>query len=352
MPSVTRTAICGVACCLAALALAPPAAGQTAFAGIHAHRGGPNTGGRPALPEDSVEAFREVHRLGADVIELDVRVTQDEVAVVMHDATLDRTTNCAGQVRARSAADLAANCRIDTLGTGDKLAQVDGGVAVPPLRDVLAWARAERVRLNVEINNQPIDPDFDATPRTAQTVVGAIQASGIPKEQVLVQSFWPPNLDEAKTAGFQTSYLTLAGQNEQAIELARQRGYDVVSPQWPPRDPYDFAQRAHAAGKAAIPYTVNTREEIDLAFRAQMDGVISDDTALALDARYGPLCESAQARERRAARRYRAARRGLRRARSPRARRNAARRVRSARRSLRRARRTRQATCARVPGAR
>jgi glycerophosphoryl diester phosphodiesterase len=353
MAAVTRSLACGVAICLSVLASAPAASGQTAFGGIHSHRGGPNTGAQPVLPENSLEAFKEAHRLGSDVIELDVKLTQDDVPVVMHDQSLDRTTNCAGPVRQKTAADLAAGCRIDTLGTADKLVQAGGpGVPVPPLAEVLAWARAERALLNLEIKNQPTDTaDFDSTPRFARTVLAGIEASGIPKAQVLVQSFWPANLDEAKAAGFQTSYLTLGPTNEQGIEVARQRGYDVLSSQWPPQDPSGYVQRARAAGKPVVPFTLDARQDIAAAFEAGVDGVISNDTTLALDVRYRPLCEAAQRRERRAARRYRSARRAQRRAGSPRARRRAARRVAAARRSLRRARRARRSTCARVPGA-
>jgi glycerophosphoryl diester phosphodiesterase len=262
------------------------ATAETAFAGVHPHRGGANAGGRAVLPENSLEAFREAHRLGADVMELDVKLTRDGVPVVIHDATLDRTTNCSGEVRSRTAADLAEGCRIDTIGSGDLLVRVDGpGVPVPPLADVLAWAKAERMPLNLEIKNQPTDPDFDVTPRFARTVLGAIEASGIAREHVLVQSFWPPNLDEAGAAGFPTSFLTASETTEQGIELARERGYDVLSPEWPLAEPYEYVRRARAAGKAVVPWTLDSREDIELAFAAGAAGVISNDTKLAVEVR-------------------------------------------------------------------
>jgi glycerophosphoryl diester phosphodiesterase len=302
----------GASIAFGALALAliatAPAAAKTEFAGIHAHRGGPLTDGAATHPENSLEAFRNAHAIGADVIELDTKLTADGVPVVMHDGTLDRTTNCSGPVRARTAADLAASCRIDTIGTEDKIAPASGpGVAIPPLADVLAWARAERVLLNLEIKNQPGDPDFDTTPLFAQTVLNAIDGSGIDKNQVLIQSFWPPNLDQAKARGYQTSMLLLAqASNQQGIDFTRMGGYTIVSPAWPMGDdPKQFVEAAHEAGKPVVPYTIDERAEIDRAFDAGVDGVITNDTRRGLRVRYGPMCRSAKSAEERLRRKYR-----------------------------------------------
>jgi glycerophosphoryl diester phosphodiesterase len=291
-----RTGAAALAAALALLAGAAPAGAETDFGGIHAHRGGPLTDGAATHPENSLEAFRNADALGADVVELDVKLSADMVPVVMHDATLDRTTNCDGPVRARTAAELAAGCRIDTLGTGDKLVQAPGpGVAIPPLADVLAWARTERVRLNLEIKNQPGDPDFDPTPAFAQTVLAVIDASGIDRRRVLVQSFWPPNLDEAKPRGYPTSLLLLQQvANEQAIVLAAARGYDVVSPGWPTAmEPQAFVDAARARGLATVPYTIDERAEIERAFGVGVDAVITNDPRVGLRVLRADRCRAA-----------------------------------------------------------
>src|SRR5687767_4173493 len=61
-----------------------------------AHRGGADL-----WPENTMTAFRNAHAMFSDAgvegwLELDTQFTSDQVLVVMHDATLDRTTNCAG----------------------------------------------------------------------------------------------------------------------------------------------------------------------------------------------------------------------------------------------------------------
>ena len=60
---------------------------------VTAHRGGSDE-----RPENTMDAFRNAVAVGADVVEFDVRSTKDHRLVVLHDRTLDRTTNCTGTV--------------------------------------------------------------------------------------------------------------------------------------------------------------------------------------------------------------------------------------------------------------
>jgi glycerophosphoryl diester phosphodiesterase len=278
------------------LALAAPAAAATPE--IHSHRGGPNVDGKAAQPEDAQPAFEFGHSLGTDVVELDAKLSSDNVPFVLHDATLDRTTDCSGEIRDRSAADLAA-CHVDTIGTESKITQVPGAqVPIPRLADVLAWAKANGVKLNLEIKNQPTDPDYDSTPAFARAILAAVTGSGIPRDHVLIQSFWPPNLDEAKAQGFRTSYLSLAQTNEQAIEFARTRDYDVLSPAWPvSSDPKAYVKRAHDAGLPVVPYTFNEADDVKAAVEAGVDAVIVNDVPAAQRAIYGVDCPTARVNE-------------------------------------------------------
>ena len=260
----------GLVTLLLALAVSPGVA--LAAPEIHAHRGGTLANGVPVTPENSLTAFRNAVAIGADVVELDAKLTSDGVPVVMHDATLDRTTDCSGPVNGRTAAQIAA-CRIDF--------PVASSEPVPSLAEVLAWARDEGVRLNLEIKNVPTDPDFDLTPRFALAVLDAVRASGIPQEQVLIQSFWPLNLDFAQLRGFDTSLLTLGPLNEAGILYGTARLYDWVSPQWPPLEPGTYVTLAHTLGKKVVPYTLNAPEQIAAAAAAGVDAIITDDPVLA-----------------------------------------------------------------------
>ena len=121
-PPRTRRSAVRLAACLAvltaALAAAEPALAARPF--IHAHRGGSLEFGKPVYPESTLPAYRHAASLGF-VLELDVKLTSDRVPVVIHDATLDRTTPCTGNVAARTFAQLRADCPSDILGTNDQL---------------------------------------------------------------------------------------------------------------------------------------------------------------------------------------------------------------------------------------
>lgn len=95
--------------------------------GLCAHRGCMET-----HPENTVPALREAVRLGAQMIEFDLLLTQDSVLVLMHDETVDRTTNGQGRV-----ADLTL-AEIRTLDAGMKKSPVFAGTPIPTFEEALA----------------------------------------------------------------------------------------------------------------------------------------------------------------------------------------------------------------------
>ena len=95
------------------LALAPTAIARAPQ--IHAHRGGTVVNGKARFAEESLGAYKNAARNGF-VLEVDAKLTEDRVAVALHDATLDRTTNCTGELRTFTLAELAG-CRTDVLGS-------------------------------------------------------------------------------------------------------------------------------------------------------------------------------------------------------------------------------------------
>jgi len=106
---------------------------------VAAHRGG-------ALlwPENSLLAFRNALALGAELLELDVHLAADDGVPVIHDPTLDRTTDGAGPVRARAAAELR----------GLRLRGPDGvvtGERLPMLEEVLPLVARAAAGLLLEV---------------------------------------------------------------------------------------------------------------------------------------------------------------------------------------------------------
>ena len=296
---LTRT---GIVATVFVVALAG-AASAPASPYVHAHRGGSlaTVGGeqRPVYPESSLPAYRESARRGF-VLELDVKLTADRVPVVIHDATLERTTDCEGRVDSLTFAQLRSRCELDTLGTEGAERPLDPGderrAAVPSLRQVLKLARERGSEINLEIKNIPADPDYDPTPGYATTVAEAIKASAFPPGRLIVQSFLPQNLGVIENDPYferaETSFLTLKSLEGAGPAIADGSGFEWVSPQWPVDQGY--VSEAHALGLRVAPFTIDDATELRAATRAGVDAVITNDPRLARRVDPRRLPEAAQ----------------------------------------------------------
>ncbi len=262
------------------LALSATATPALASPPIHAHRGGALVEGVPTYPENSLPALAAAAS-GGFILEFDVKLSADDVPVVIHDPTLDRTTDCTGRVDALTAAQLRAQCRVDILGTDDNSVQLGPGdsrrAVVPTLAEVLDLAVERGASINVEVKNAPTDPDFDLSGVNAGAVASAIESSGIPRSRVIVQSFWPLDLVvvKARLPDVDASLLTLAALNEAGPAGATAIGAEWFSPGWPVSS-VTIAE-AHALGRQVVPYTLDSEGELGAAIEAGADALISND---------------------------------------------------------------------------
>ena len=322
---------------VAVLAACAPAASAL---DVHAHRGGGLARGKPVALENSLSAFKTAIGRGADVVELDVHVTSDGVPFVLHDGTLDRTTDCKGGIAEMTASDVS-KCHIDILGTNDVFKRAPGSdEPVPRLSAVLKWAKPRAVHLNIEVNHYPGEPGYDPSDKFVNAELDAIDDSGIRKSRLLIQSFLPGNLTPAEERGYTTAIITFTGGNPQALDLARAGGFDVLEPQWPVDAA--FVARAHAAGRTVVPYTLNKRADVFDARRAGVDGIITDDPAAT---RASLRCYPADVRYRAAKRKLAAAKAAYRKAKGKKAKKKAAAKVRAAEKALAKARAARKKAC-------
>lgn len=95
--------------------------------GLCAHRGAMST-----HPENTIPALEEAVRLGAHMIEFDIQLTKDGALVLMHDATIDRTTNGKGKVADHTLAELKL------LDAGSKMSEKFAGTRIPTFEEALA----------------------------------------------------------------------------------------------------------------------------------------------------------------------------------------------------------------------
>jgi glycerophosphoryl diester phosphodiesterase len=277
---------------LVSLLAAPAFAVASSY--VHAHRGGPlatvKGEQKPVLPEETLATFRKAAQAGY-VVELDVKLTADNIPVVIHDASLDRTTTCEGNVIDFTLAELRSQCVVDLLGTDENSRPMKAGDPrrrpVPKLGQVLKMAKANKATINLEIKNIPGDPDFEAStmPAYAKRIATRIQRSEFPPKKLILQSFYPPNLDVFESIPYfepaRISYLSLNATNDVFLEAAISADADIISPGWP--IDAAFVERAHAAGLDVAPYTLDDVESLEDARDLGVDAVITNDPALATE---------------------------------------------------------------------
>ena len=200
--------------------------------------------------------------------------------MIMHDATLNRTTDCTGEVASKTLAQLR-HCRVDILGSEGNSRHVNPdsprSASIPTLAHVLEFIKQQDAQASIEIKNVPTDPDFDPTDGFATTVSRAIRSSGVPQSRLIIQSFWPPNLTVAQRIlpDAELSFLTLSAANAGGIAYASTHGIQWVSPQWPVDATY--VENAHAQGREIVPYTVDKRSDMVAAADEGVDAIITND---------------------------------------------------------------------------
>jgi glycerophosphoryl diester phosphodiesterase len=144
---------------------APSPATQSKTISIGAHRGGAGL-----APENTLAAFRNGIALGADYIEMDVHLTKDGVPVVIHDPTIDRTTDGTGRV-----ADLTL-AQLQSFNAAAKFAGATERQVVPTLAQVLDLAKPTSVQLEIEIK---VNADNQPYAGIEQKVIDEIAARGM-----------------------------------------------------------------------------------------------------------------------------------------------------------------------------
>ncbi|GAC1620832.1 MAG: glycerophosphodiester phosphodiesterase [Nevskia sp.] len=266
-----------------------PPAGTTAPSGIATPFVSAHRGGAAYAPEDTMTAYRNAARLGVDDFEIDTVPTKDGVLVLIHDDSLDRTTNCTGKVNAYTLAQLkdcdAGYWWTPGQGTTTPLASAPHpfrgkGVTVPTAQELFDFAKnlPYAATVTIEIKNGPNEAQFEPRCETTATrLVSLIQASGI-KPRIVVQSFDPTCIDNVKLKdrSIRTLYLAVAGARAN-LAYCQAMGHDFSSPPFDTPDfNADFVASAHAAGVKTNPYTVDREADLRTVIATGTDGIITN----------------------------------------------------------------------------
>jgi glycerophosphoryl diester phosphodiesterase len=219
---------------------------------IHARYEAAHDDGRPLLgghrgnpaqcPENTMKSFRSAIAAGCDLIECDVHLSSDSRLVVIHDHTLERTTNGHGLVRDHSAAELRK------LDAGD-------GEHIPLLQDVIELALG-KVGLVIEIKQLPIVYEG-----LEEKLLNMLRQLGAVEECAII-SFHHPSIRKLRDLEPRLQLGILEGSRPlDPARLMREAGADVFSPHWAAMDRETVTQ-VHSAGGAVGVWTVDDETSV------------------------------------------------------------------------------------------
>lgn len=208
---------------------------------VIAHRGASGT-----CPENTLAAFRRAEALGAHMIELDVQLTRDDEVIVLHDDTLDRTSDGRGPVAARTLAELR---RLDA---GSWFGAAFRGEPIPTLAEVLT---AVRLPVNVELKaggGAGLEARTLAEVECAGALGRVIFSSFDPESLVRMRALtadaelgvlWihrkvSPALDLAKRVAARGLHLRKTGASPEGLAAARETGLSIRV--WTVNEPREF----------------------------------------------------------------------------------------------------------------
>lgn len=220
---------------------------------LWAHRGASQY-----APENTMAAFTAAVDCGADGIELDIHLSRDGVPVVVHDETLERTTDGNGRVDAASWEELRQ------LDAGGWYSQAFAGEPLPGLEQVLA-VFAGKLRLNLELKK------FDAGLAVLELLASFAHAD------ILVSSFNHRLLERLRqqNASLPLAVLYEEGSWYKSVALASDLGALAFHPR-ADLVTRPMVSRCHDVGLSVYPWTVDDPVLIRELQRAGVDGIFSN----------------------------------------------------------------------------
>jgi glycerophosphoryl diester phosphodiesterase len=226
-------------------------------------------------PENTLSAFATAIQQGAHAIELDAKLSADGQVVVIHDATVNRTTDGKGRV-----ANLELTALRD-LDAGSFFSEQYRGEKIPTLIEVFELVAGKRMLVNVELTNYTT-PHDDLVKQVCDLVV----RFGMEKS-VLLSSFLPSNLTAARGLLPDTPQGFLAGRGWMGW-WSRSFGFNFGDYQALHCNLKDVRTRqvvrVHRLGRRVHVWTVNTVKDLRRLFDWGVDGVFTDDPLLAFEA--------------------------------------------------------------------
>lgn len=226
---------------------------------IFAHRGSKKT-----HPENTMSAFIEAERVGADGIEFDVQLSKDGEIIIIHDETLDRTTTWTGYVQNYTAEELK---KADA---GILFSEQFAGERIPFLREVFEWATENELAMNVEFKTDKFNYEG-----IEQKVIDLIREFHF-EDRIILSSFNHHSLEIAKKIAPEIERALLFKELPKDLEdILKKKSESGIHPK---RRTVTgkLIQQAQRLGYKVRPWTANKSRNILLLAELGVDAIFTD----------------------------------------------------------------------------
>lgn len=230
-------------------------------------------GGEKEWPSNTLYAFEQAQRVGSDVLDSDMHLTKDKVLVLIHDTTVDRTTDGTGAVADMTWAELEGLDAAYHFSLDGKTTPLRGqGIGIPRLDEALkAFPEA---KFQIEMKQAPLE---------AAEVLARVLKEHQAEDRVLLSCF-----DEEMTKALRKHCPKVASsaspiEIRNFIAASRIHAEALISPEYSCLQiPLTFdghtlvderiVQAAHNRGLRVLPWTLDTDEEVEVCRQAGADG--------------------------------------------------------------------------------
>ena len=228
-------------------------------------------------PENTVAAFELALKQGAEAFELDTMLSADGIPVVIHDRTVDRTTDDSGKM------DQISTKKLRNIDAGSNFSMKYSNERIPLLEEVFTTFK-NRALINVELKNY--HNLSDALPEKVAEIANRIDVI----EQLLFSSFFPSNLKRIKRLIPGVPIALLCSRGVIGC-LSRSKVFLSVSPDYIHPHYKDitksFIEKQHHMYRKVNVWTVNHQTDMIRLINQGVDGIITDDPKLALKIKRG-----------------------------------------------------------------
>jgi len=203
-------------------------------------------GARSVSPENTLKSIRAAKRCGADFVEVDVRLSKDGILVVIHDETVDRTTDGSGKVEELTLEEI-------------RLLDAGLGETVPTLAEAVALAGKLDLGIVVEMKEEGLED---------------LVARELKGRNAIVTSFYHASVREIKDLAEIKTGIIISSLPINPVDLALWAEADTIFPRIP--NPNLF-KKAHREGLEVYPWTINDPDKARWMKRLGADGLVTDD---------------------------------------------------------------------------